>query len=318
MRILQILFVIFLLPQLCAAQPPDAGNVNPTPELDLQPAFPSPGEKVTVTFTDYRGGMVGSEINWFYNDNLIPDAKDKHEVSVMAPGVGEQASVKMVVNQHGLLETHRTTIKPIYLDLIVEPQTHVPEFYTGRALPSIGSQINVTALLSDGKSLSTNYIYTWRINDTVYENGPIRNQNIISFPMPQGSNSILSLQVSTYDGTNIAQRAIYLPSVKPEIHFYEINPLYGLSTKAIVGNFNLIGNSTTFRTEPYYLDSNVFNYPDILDWKINNQKATPDSNNPYEVTLERTGDPGSTRLDFHVRSLSQLLQGAKSGITINI
>ncbi len=318
MRILSILFVIFIFPQLCLAQSLSGDGISPVPVLDLQPAFPSPGETVKVSFGDYRAGTVGSEINWFYNGNLIPDAKNKREVAVTAPAVGNSALIKMVVSLNGLSETHSTLIKPVYLDIIIEPQTHVPEFYTGRALPSIGSQINATALLNDGKTLGNNYIYVWRINDDVYDGGGIRNQNTIQFPMPRGSNTTLSVQVSTYGGVTIARRTLFVPSVKPEIHYYEINPLYGIEAKAITSNFNLISNSATIRTEPYYLDSNVFNYPDILEWTINGQKVSPNASNPYEVTLKKTGDPGEAKLDVHVRSLTQLLQGAKGGITINI
>jgi hypothetical protein len=318
MRILPLLFVIFTLPQLCAAQSLGGGAVNPLPTLDLEPAYPSPQDTVKVIFNDYRSNTVGSEVRWFYNNNLIPEATDRREVEVTAPAAGSVAEVKMVITKNGNVETHSATIRPVYLDIIIEPQTHIPEFYTGRALPSIGSQINVIALLNDGKALSNDYVYTWRVNDKVLQGGGLRGQSTVNFIMPQGSNTILSLQVATYAGEVIAKRTLLVPSVKPEIHFYETNPLYGVETKAIKDSFNLIGNSSIIRTEPFYLDSTVFNYSDILEWTIDGKKVTPDSNNPYEVTLERTGYPGNARLGFHVRSTTQLLQGAKADIGINI
>lgn len=224
----------------------------------------------------------------------------------------------MVITIGGASETHSVTLKPLYLDLIIEPQTHVPDFYIGRALPSVGSQVNVTALLNNGKSFDTNYIYTWRINDAVYQGTGLRNKNSINFTLPQGSNTTLSLQVATYSGVVIAKRTLFVPQAKPELHFYEINPLYGIETKALVGDFSLIGNSAIIRTEPYYLDSNVFNNPTILNWTINRNPASPDSSNPYEVTLERTGEAGDANLGFQVQSTTQLLQGVKGSLVIHI
>lgn len=316
-RLLLLLFVVLIVPHLCAAQSFSSG-INPQPTLELQPDYPSPSQHVKVSFNDYRGGTAGSEINWFYNGNLIPDAQNKREVEVTAPDAGSTATVKMVLKIGPINETHVVVIKPVYLDIIIEPQTHVPDFYTGRALPSVGSQINATALLNSGKQLGTNYIYTWRVNEEVVSGSGMRNQNKIQFSVPHGSTASVSLEVSDYNGVVIASRAVSIPLVKPELHFYEINPLYGVETHAIVGAFSLIGNGAIIRTEPYYLDSAIFNNPDIINWTINNSPAAPDSSNPYQVSLTRTGNPGAANLDFRVQSTTQFLQGVKGGIQINI
>jgi hypothetical protein len=310
------LLIVCVAPHLVTAQSITNG-INPQPELSVQPAYPNPGEQVKVSFDDYRGSAANSEISWFYNGDLIPDAENKRAVVVTAPAAGDTASIKVVIKIGALTETHVTVLNPVYLDIIIEPQTHVPDFYTGRALPSVGSQINATALLNNGKQLGNDYIFTWRINDEVFSGNGLRNQNKIQFSATHGSTVSLSLEVSDYGGTVIARRAILIPFAKPELHFYEINPLYGIETTAISNTFNLIGNSATIRTEPYYLDSSVFNNPNILQWTINGSNASPD-NNPYQVSLTRTGDPNSSNLDFRVQSTTQFLQGIRGGIKINI
>jgi hypothetical protein len=141
--------------------------------------------------------------------------------------------------------------------------------------------------------------------------------SVINFTVPQGSTAVLSLQVSTGKGVVLAKRTISVPVVKPELYFYEVNPLFGILPRAIDRSFNLIGNGATLRAEPYYLDSLVFNNPSILNWKINRDIASPDSN-PYEITLERTGYPGDAALEFEVRSTTQLLQGVRGGINLHL
>lgn len=305
-----IFLSFFFLPLYCGAQL--SGNVaGPELSLEMQPAYPSPGEVVTVSLKDLRNNGFGSEITWYLDDKIIPEAKNQREVRVNAGAVGKTQVVK--ATSGGVTVSAR--IRPLYLDIIVEPQTHVPHFYQGRPLPSLGSAVNLTALLSDGSMLSNNLMYRWRVGDTVLEGGPIRGRNKVSFFTPMGETIIISVQVSQIDGNMIASRAFTIPSVLPELRFYEINTLYGVSKKAISGVFSLIGNSATVVASPYYLDSRVFNNPDISTWSINGSTAPSSGNNPYEVTLQRTGLSGSASLGFHVRSTDVILQGARGSIT---
>ena len=305
-----IFLSFFLLPLYCGAQ--FAGNIaGPEFSLELQPAYPSPGEVVTVTLKDLRNNDVGSEINWYLDDRAIPEAKNQREVRLNAGEVGKTQIVR--VSSGGISASAQ--IRPLYLDIIVEPQTHVPHFYQGRPLPSLGSAVNLTALLSDGSMLSNNLLYSWRVGDVVLEGGAIRGRNKISFFTPMGETIIISVQVSQIDGTMIARRSFTIPSVLPQLRFYEVNTLYGVSKKAIAGTFSLIGNSATVVASPYYLDSKVFNNPDISTWSINGSAAPATGNNPYEVTLQRTGLSGSAILNFHVRSTDIILQGARGSIT---
>lgn len=318
MRVFARILLIFLAFSNGVAAQGLTNGIAQQPTITLQPAYPSPGDTVTATFEDYRGATMGASLQWIYDGNAIPDANNQRTVTFTAPRVGETATIKVLLDLGGRQEVYQATIQPKYLDLIIEPQTHVPEFYLGRPLPSVGSQVKVTALLSNGSSLGTDYIYLWRINDTAYGGGPLRGASSIMFTMPQGLSAVLSLQVSTPAGVVIAKRTISIPSRKPELLFYEVNTLYGLESQAINQNFNLIANTAIVRAEPYYLDSRVFNYPDLVDWSINNRKVENESSNPYEITLERTGDPGDATVSFHVRSLSQLLQGVERSININI
>jgi len=106
--------------------------------------------------------------------------------------------------------------------------------------------------------------------------------------------------------------------VLPELHFYEVNALYGVETRAIKNNFTLIGNTATIKAEPYYLDSQVFNQPSILDWRINGAKVTNQSGDPYALMLEKTGSAGRATMKFHVRSTIDFLQGAEGEFNIEL
>jgi hypothetical protein len=202
----------------------------------------------------------------------------------------------------------------VYLDIIVEPQTHVPVFYQGRPLPSVGSIVNLKALVFGTNIPSSNLIYTWKINDMTFGGSGI-GQNAISFSTPFGTQ--MQISVSLVDTTNfvIAESDLTIPIVKPALRFYEINTLYGVNQKPLK-EFNLISNSATILAEPYYIDSRVYNNPDVSYWDVDGTE-TQSSGNPYEMTFERTSYGGSARLGFLVRSTVSLLQIAKDEITVN-
>ncbi len=290
--------------------------VNPELLLVLQPDFPRPGEPVEVTINDYSGGVYGSSITWVYNGEVIDEAENKRSVIIQTGAIGTVDRIQAILNKpSGGREVLTNTIRPVYLDLIVEPQTRVPDFYLGRSLPSIKSMVNVTALVNDGR-FRNDLVYTWRLNRVVLEGGPIRSQNQVSFEMPMGNESILSVQVTEPNGQVLARRAVFLPSVSPELRFHEVSSLYGVNPRAIDEEYAIVGNSGTLRAEPYHLDSRVYNNPDIAQWEINNRENNNTGSNPYEVTIQQLGVSGTSNLSFHVRDTTQVLQGIESGIQI--
>lgn len=319
MRFLLAFLLFLVCPFGVLAQIGANSFINTDLTLEVQPTFPQPGEQVTLTLNDYGGSYYGASLEWYSNDTLIVGATNKRSVIVTAPSIGEKVAVSVVLKSSGGLSASvKQIIAPIYSDIIVEPQTHVPGFYKGRALPSAGSTVNLTALLSDGGSLGTDFVYTWSVNEDMLEDGPLRGRDKISFVAPQDKELFISLQVARPSGDIIANRSIYIASMRPELHFYEVNALYGVETRAIKKDFTMIGNSATIKAEPYYLDSQVFNRPDLLEWKINSARVPNQSGNPYELMLEKTGTAGKARMEFHVRSTLDFLQGTRGEFNIEL
>lgn len=293
-----------------------AQGLNPQMSIDLQPPYPKPGQEVTATINDYSGMTYGSEITWVLDGGVIPDAQNQRSAVVIAGEIGETTVIEAVLSlPQGGTEVLRTQIQPAYIDIIIEPQTRVPDFYLGRSLPSIGSIVNATALVNTGV-FRNDLVYTWRLNRQVIERGPIRGRNQVSFETPRGVDAILSLQVTEPTGKVLGQRAILLPSVYPSLHFYEVSSLLGIKQIPVKGELPFVGNTLTVRAEPFHLDTNVFNNPDVSEWEVNNQASSPSAGNPYEVTLQKNSESGQINLNFHVRDTTQVLQGVDESIRI--
>ncbi len=318
MRPLIFGILLCFFPLFSSAQINTNGLLNTSLSVELEPTLPSPEESFTASLNDYGGEAYGATIDWYYGEQKLDWAFNKRSITLTAPPAGKTAGLKIVLTKPtGSVEVVSKTIAPLYLDIIVEPQTHVPHFFQGRALPSPGSTINATALLSGSTILTGDYLYTWRINNTVIEGGSLRGGNRVSFTMPQDSYSALSLSISSLNGTVLARRTISLPSVAPTLLFYEVSTLYGVIETALKNPFSFIGNSGTFRAEPYYLDSAVFNNPEVVTWRVDGTVA-PNGTNPYDITLERTGELRQTELEFRVQSTTKLLQGVKSSLILNV
>ena len=318
--LLLIAFVVFLgaTPTVEAQFSGDSFGA-PATGIVLQPASPAPGESVTATVNDFRSSSFGTAIYWYIDGEELEDSANFNEITFNAGPAGVRQTVQAVlVKPDGSQETLSTVIVPLYLDIIIEPQTRVPDFYQGRALPSVGSIINATAILSDGNTVyGTDLIYNWRVNRTSPTSGVVRGRNQVSFPMPQGRDTILSLDITTLGGEQLASRSLYLPSVQPSLEFYEVSSLFGQSHQAISGTLPIIGNTAILRAEPYNLDSRVYNNPDVTEWEIDNIAVANTSRNPYEITLQRLTGGGRSSVNFHVRDTTQFLQGAEDAVEVS-
>lgn len=318
MRLFLFGILLLLAPGFSQAQFGGDDFLNTTLSLEFSPAYPSPNQAFTINLNDYGGGGFGATIDWYYNDSRMDWAYNKRSITVTSPEAGQSATLKAVLTKpNGASEAVTRTVTPIYLDIIFEPQTHVPNFYKGRALATPDSTVNATALLSTGALLLNEHLYTWNLNNTVVQGGPLRGGSRVSFTMPQDSSSILSLTVTKLDGTIVAKRTLELPVAAPKLLFYEVSTLYGVMPRALTSPFALTGNSTTLRAEPYYLDSAVFNNPSVTSWNVDSSSA-PSGNNPYDITLERTEQTGLVDVVFRVQSTTKLLQGTKGALTIDV
>ena len=311
LRVFLCLCLVVLSTPLYAAAQVTGSLIGSGPSLDLSPRYPEPNQLVTVSLNDYANNAGGGTIRWFVDGQELPESTNQRQISIVSGPNGKNQLVRArVTTQDGLALNVEHTITPYYLDLIIEPQTRVPVHYTGRALPSVESQVNVSAILS--APLSPNQlIYSWRINDTVLYSGPVLGQNRAVFTMPQGS-AIVSVSVSSGERL-LASRSIEIFNTEPIVQFYATNPLYGVSRLPVHERLILLGSSATVRAEPYYLDLATYNAPDFLEWTVAGGVSGTRTSNPYDLTVTRSG---IGNVGFHVRNLTQVLQGTQGGFAV--
>ncbi len=279
--------------------------------INLEPQFPTPGESVTANFDDYAINGAGGTIFWFIDGTEGVAFRNQRSVKLIAPAAGTSITLtaRVTFPNKPTLEATKI-IRPVYLDIIIEPLTYTPVFYAGRALPVHGSLVNLTALMSDNTGLLSpaNYSYSWVLNDTSIFSGARKGGNRAQITIPYGRNQIMTVTIQDANGKTVARRVISIPAVDVDVQFYEMSTLYGLSHRAINDSIILIGSGSTVRAVPYNLDVRAVQGSLYAQWGIDGRPVNQDTPDPFEINLQ-PGRGGESQVTFKLRNLSDLLQG---------
>ncbi len=319
-----ILFTIFFTflstnaPPQAIAQSAGQFSLDSAYSLVLQPRFPEPKEQINITINDHGVNTHGATIEWFIDEVRKEEYQNKRSITFITGKLGTSNTIKArstLPNQTVLEAT--VIINPVRIDMLIEADTLTPVFYKGRAIPTSGSLIRVTAITFTGENKSpAEYSYLWRVGGDVQAEGSQFGKNYTTFKSGFKKNVFVSVDVINSEGFTIASESIYVPIAKPELHFYVVNPLRGISETAIDSSFIFIGDEIQIRAEPFFINRKLLSQNPHREWKINNRTVSNPSSDPQEITLRREGVSGSFELEFHIRNLQQLLQGVKRSITI--
>lgn len=286
--------------------------------FSLSPRMPEPFDQVTVSLSDYSINTNGATIAWFVDGSEVTSAANERSLTVSVGAAGSETEVVSITTlPSGIQIPTRTTLTPVRVDILVEGDTVAPVFYKGRAIPAEGSEVSVTAIPYTGEPRDPKgFSYRWKVNDDVVGGSSQFGKNRISFSSTFGKNIPVSVEIYDSDGSLVGGDSTVVSLVKPELHFYEVNPLRGLSEHTISRSHIFVGSEINVRAEPYFLDKTLLQSNPFIEWKLNAITIENPSSDPQEITLRKQGDSGSFNLSFHIRNLRQLLQGVEDTITI--
>jgi hypothetical protein len=315
-----LLFVFICLPSVSKAQfSNDFGGISQSLTVVLNPAYPAPGETVTASVDDYALGAAFSTITWIVNGREEVTVRNSRSFTFTAGALGETTTITARLTLPGGTTLEASgSVSPLYTDVIIEPQTYTPQTYAGRALPSVGSLIRATALVSSaaGPLAPNSYSYLWKLNGTTIGGGSRTGAFQTSYIVPYGKNHILSVEVYDKRGTLVTRRGVNVETADVDLRLYEVSALYGLSTTVIPSPTQFIGNTLTLRAAPYNLDLRSNSVNTFSEWRIGNRIVQNEAGDPYEITLERTGQ-GRSAVEFKLRHRELLLQGGEVRTILN-
>ncbi len=299
----------------------DNGFSGQTASLSIvaNPTYPLPGESVILNLDDYAVGAAFSTISWYINGVEVGAAKNSRALTATAPALGETITILAKQTLPGGVTTEASTvIKPIYADIIIEPQTYVPRQYKGRALPSIGSLVRATALVQDKKGFinPASYSYIWKLNGTTIGGGGRGGALQTEYVVPSGSSHTLTVEVYDNKGQILTRRSTNIETEGIDLVLYEVNSLYGQNNLAIGGQLQFLSSALQLRAIPYNLDLRSTPQNTFSEWRLGNRVVSNDIASPFDLTLERSGQ-GRMPVNFKLRNRDALLQGGEVSTTLN-
>jgi hypothetical protein len=292
------------------------GMVDTNAKLAFSPQFAEPKQNVNVSLEAYAMDTTGATITWYLNGIEQTEFKNLRNISFTTGSVGETVRVSVEVRmRNGQTLSLSESITPSRVDIIVEADTLVPLHYAGRALPSGGSQVRLIAI-TDTNLNPQNLTYRWNVNDTVLYGGSIVGKNVASFIAPRDRSVLVRVEIFDNNGKTIAKKLKEVVIATPELIFYELNPLRGISNNAVFNPHLLVGEEMTVRAEPYYMDKNILPSDLLTEWEINRDQINNPSQDKQEITLRPSGGTGNFTVNFHIRNLKNYLQGAEDSFVV--
>lgn len=307
---------LFVVPFISAAQVPNTPNLG----LKLTPEFPEPYSDVEISVDDYTLITTGATITW-HIDNIEQSAmRNKRTITVPVGALGEDTNVRVTLLRTGSAPMSTTrTITPAVVDIILEADTYVPNFYKGRPLPTAEAPLRAIAIVhsKDNKPASS-YAYKWLENGKVMGGGSMIGQSVHSFTAPRFQNGYLTVEVIDDTGAYIARKSIAVERATPELHFYEENPLRGILKRSLVSPHKLIAEETTLYAEPYYLTSPRGTLAATFDWRLGNTQVSGNEQFPNTLTITREGERADAKVTVTAISDANTSIAGRSGDTLRV
>ena len=128
------------------------GQTDPV-QLIPNPEFPTPKSQITISLNDYSVETTGANITWYVNNIEDASFRNERSISITTGALGEKTTVRVVLTRSNAPALSSSiTIVPTVVDIVLEANTYVPNFYKGRALPSTESRVRAIAVVHDNST----------------------------------------------------------------------------------------------------------------------------------------------------------------------
>ncbi|MCD8495138.1 MAG: hypothetical protein LRY41_01730 [Candidatus Pacebacteria bacterium] len=251
-----------------------AGTVT----LSTTPEFPEAGQRVTVRLSSFAVDLDARMIIWKANGEIIAQEMGKTTHVFTMGTAGERLIVETEIIMPTEIIRKRQILTPGGLDILWEaPDSYVPPFYRGKALPSRESKIRATAI-PRGVSFASpeavrDFIFTWEQNFTV--RGSLSGYGRDSFEFINRlteNQETVGVTMRNAGGTLSAQKRTDIVFVEPEVLFYRESSTLGVRPQALQGSLTVDTQTLTLIAEPFSFSAPGRDVSHLsFDWRVGNR-----------------------------------------------
>lgn len=311
---------IFLLaPLFTHAQTVPGGNTF----IRTEPRYPVPEKEITVFFTSYEGDLDSALISWFKDGKLIERGRGLTSIKMRAPKAGVRIEIVAhadLVNGRVIASEH--ILSPSSVTILVNAQTHTPPFYKGKAIPTVGGNVNLIALPefydSSGKPIDPDTLsYEWWAESGQLEKVKGRS-TVLKNPIFMRD---IRVMVTVFGpGGRNAESDTLIPARTPSIVLYENDPSLGVwYNTSVPPSFLLNKAEVSLHAEPYFFSKSII--PSLsFDWTLPGSSAPYRSSNQRLVLRPEEGASGLSviNLSAHdaLNNVVSMFQQAKTSFSV--
>ncbi len=256
---------------------------------------------------------------WYLDDVFDQKQSGKSKTKFSFKTTRANHVVRLVIMQRKVKITENAILVSSYnVSLAWNAETYVPPEYEGKALPSRGSKVTVTAIPDIKGYDSKDLLYTWYL-DAESRVRKVLGEDEFSFFITKSVDFIpVFVEVSNLSGSIVVSQAVSIPVVRPSVLIY--HQLSDKTAKTAVRKlFIAPGESKKITAKPFN-----FQAKSIIDfeyeWEFIGKKASGERKNPNLLTLiiPETSSLGIKNLMLKVINRKFIKERTSAILVVNI
>lgn len=292
--------------------------------VKTDPENPAPSQNVTVSIESYNTDLSSASIVWSVSGKTYNSGIGLKSIIVKAPKLGVSLNINIFIKTAEGREIQKNvSIRSGSVDIIWEPKGYVPSFYKGKAPFVYQNYLHLVAmphLSKDGINEidPATLIYRWKMGGKNIEGAEGYGKQSVDIKADDIPKQIdIDVEVYTKDQQRNTVGKLLLDPTNPSVYFYEDSPLYGiLYNKALTDRVQLKNSEMKILAVPFGFNIDSKNDSTSYSWSINNVEQ-PDLLKNQSITIRTKGDQdGSSNIDLDMRSLNDILQGARGSFSV--
>lgn len=260
--------------------------------LELSPQNPDAGESIRAEVITFAFDRARADYQWYMNGALqkSQSGRGRFRFLTTAGGQGSKKAIRVdVTTPEGEVRSKSAVAETASLPLYWWADTAVPYWYKGKALPVLGSRVNVAALPFGRNAAQLSY--QWKFNDAVLSTASGAGQQTFSLKLEFPVEEDISVTISDAGGTFEKTAATTVRPTQPSAGLYEVRTLRGMVFERQLSEFSApAGEPYDFAAVPFFFRSGAaLSYL----WSIDDELITGTFNRPWIFTLTSSAGQSS-------------------------
>lgn len=251
--------------------------------LSLNPKNPIPYSSVVLTVSSYSFDVNTAMITWKSEGVTLLSGQGEKDLTVQTGRIGTRKTISVLMEtSDGIKVEQSIVVTPASVSLLYEsPESYVPLFYEGLALPSDEARVSFTALpqISDRNGVpvsSTKISYSWYLNDEYIKSVSGLGKSFAVLPLDLLTESTQIKVIARSEDGATAEKTIEIFSHKIKPILYNYDELLGVDYTQPYSDRIETTKDFTLALEPYYLSMNSTLFDSVsIEWALDGLPTTP-------------------------------------------